>query len=346
VIRVLIAEDSAVTREYLVYLLEEDPLISIVGTARNGKEAVELAERLRPDVILMDVHMPLVNGYEATRRIMERWPAPIVMATASSSELETHGGFRALEAGALVLVDKPPGPDDPGRDDAARELLRTLKLMAEVKVVRRWAARPQPAPVPVPPPRGVPARVVAIGASTGGPPVLAQILRTLPATLGCPVLVVQHIAAGFTAGFVDWLASVIPVPVRLARAGERAEPATVYVAAGGGHLRLGRDGRIAIDDGPARHGFRPSISHLFESVADVCGSAAVGILLTGMGRDGADGLRRLRDTGALTVAQDEASSVVFGMPAEAVRLGAAASVLPPEGIAALLCSLNGGRPGT
>jgi two-component system chemotaxis response regulator CheB len=344
VIRVLVAEDSAVTREYLVHLIECDPGVALAGLARNGEEAVELARRERPDVILMDVHMPRLDGYQATRLIMESTPTPIVMATASSSEVETHGGFHALQAGALVLVDKPPGPGAPSSEAGARELIRTLKLMAEVKVVRRWAARPRPAaasPAPAAPPGTAAPRALAIGASTGGPPIVAELLRTLPPALTTPVLVVQHIGAGFAAGFAEWLAAEVPRRVKLAEDGEPTRPGTVYVAPGSAHLGLTRGGRIAFDRGVARHGFRPSISHLFDSVAAACGPAAVGILLTGMGRDGADGLRRLRDAGALTVAQDEATCIVYGMPREAVRLNAARHVLAPAEIATLLRSLNG-----
>ena len=327
-IRVLLAEDSAVTREYLKWLLEQDPELEVVGAAPDGERAVALAERLRPDVILMDVHMPGLDGFDATRQIMERFPTPIVMATASTSR-----AFEALEAGALVLLAKPPAPWEDGHEAAAEELLRTIKLMAEVKVVRRWAdngarrvRRPR-AP-----------RVVAIGASTGGPQVLAAILGELP-PLGVPVVLVQHISLGFIEGFVEWLDSRAPMPVRIARHDDRLTPGTVYVADGGHHVTLTRDRRIALDDGPPVNGFRPSISRLFDSVAETCGQAAVGVLLTGMGRDGADGLRRMRDAGALTIAQDEASSVVFGMPGEAVRLEAAVDVLPPAAITETLRGL-------
>jgi two-component system chemotaxis response regulator CheB len=340
VIRVLLAEDSAVTRMYLQHVLEGDPEIRVVAVAANGEEAVALASRERPDVVLMDVHMPALDGYEAARAIMRATPLPIVMTTASSGELGTHGGFRALEAGALVIVEKPPGLAHPRHEEVERELLRTLKLMAEVKVVRRWrdganAEPPRPPAVPTSP------CAIAIGASTGGPPVVAELLRALPATLDAPVLVVQHIGEGFVQGFAEWLATVCPRPVAMARQGRPADGGTVYVAGGGAHLGLSRDRRLTLEQGPPRHGFRPSISRLFESVAASCGPDAVGILLTGMGRDGADGLLALRDAGATTIAQDEASSVIYGMPAEAVRLGAARHVLAPAGIAALLQSLDG-----
>lgn len=341
-IRVLIAEDSAVTREYLTWVLGEDPDLEVVGAARNGEEAVELTERLRPDVIVMDVHMPVLDGFDAARQIMERVPTPIVMATASSSSAETRGAFHALEAGALILLNKPPAPWDPDHEKAARELLRTVKLMAEVKVVRRWAAAGIVGPAPRFEGMGTP-RVVAIGASTGGPQVLSSILAGLPGALSVPVLLVQHISDGFIGGFAEWLATRTTMAVVVAEHGDELCPGTVYVAGGGRHMTLSRQRRIALEADPPVHGFRPSISRLFESVAQAYGREAVGVLLTGMGRDGADGLRRLRDAGALTIAQDAATSVIFGMPGEAVRLDAAVDVLSPASIAEALWALEAER---
>jgi two-component system chemotaxis response regulator CheB len=340
-IRVLLAEDSAVTRAYLSYLLEDDPGIEVVGAAKDGQEAVELAAKLRPDVILMDVHMPNLDGYEATRQIMETTPTPIVMATASSSQSETRGGFTALEAGALILLSKPPALWEEGHEESAAELLRTLKLMAEVRVVRRWAGRRENGGHPsnrFPRPRDP--KVVAIGASTGGPQTISTILAALPGPLGVPVLLVQHISDGFIDGFVEWLGTRTSMRVVVAAQGDELRPGTVHVAGGGRHMTVTRDGRLNLDHGPPMYGFRPSISRLFDSVATYAGREAVGVLLTGMGRDGADGLRRMRDAGGLTMAQDEASCVIFGMPGEAVRLKAACEVLPPAAIAEALWAVE------
>jgi two-component system, chemotaxis family, protein-glutamate methylesterase/glutaminase len=338
-IRVLIAEDSAVTREYLRWLIDEAEGLEVAGVARDGEEAVALAAQLRPDVILMDVHMPQMDGFQATRLIMERHPTPIVMATASSSKAETRGAFEALDAGALLLLDKPPAPWADGHEEAATELVRSVKLMAEVKVVRRWAARPAPQDAPPRFPRVRAPQVVAIGASTGGPQVLSAILAALPAPLSVPMLLVQHISDGFIAGFVEWLGTRTPMEVVLAERGDELRPGTIYVAGSDRHMGIDGD-RISFEAGPPVNGFRPSISRLFDSVATCCGRESVGILLTGMGRDGADGLRRMRDAGALTIAQDEASSVVFGMPGEAVRLNAAVEVLSPDRIAQQLWALE------
>jgi len=339
-IRVLVAEDSAVTREYLVFLLGQDRALQVVGAARDGQEALEHAERLKPDVILMDVHMPRMNGYEATRRIMERAPTPIVMVSASLSRDEAAVAFEALRAGALTVVEKPGGPDHPDQAEDARRLVEIVKLMAEVKVVRRFPRRKRPVTPPsFPPPSGRTIRLVAIGASTGGPQVLAEILAGLPANFGAPILIVQHIAPGFTEGLAQWLGQGTRLGVKLPEPGEAVRPGTVYLAPNGWQMGIRRDGRIRLTKEAAENGFCPSASHLFQSVAEAYGRSAMGILLTGMGRDGAAGLRRLREAGGVTVAQDEETSVIFGMPGEAIRLGAAEYVLAPAQIAAAIRSM-------
>ncbi|WP_447973622.1 chemotaxis-specific protein-glutamate methyltransferase CheB [Nitrospira sp. Kam-Ns4a] len=342
-VRVLVAEDSAVTREYLVRLLSEDPALHVVGTVRNGQDAVAEAERLRPDVILMDIHMPVMNGYEATRRIMERVPTPIIMISTSLARSEVAMALEALKAGAVTVLDKPPGPDHPDRAKAARQIQETIRLMAEVKVVRRWPHRERAAPGPPAAPARVSIRIVAIGASTGGPTVLAEILSALPADFPVPILAVQHIAPGFAPGLAEWVGRETVLPVKLAESGEPARPGTVYLAPHGSQMGIGPDGRIRLtrhERPAAENGFCPSVSYLFYAVARSFGRTALGILLTGMGQDGAAGLLALRQAGGVTIAQDEASSVIFGMPGEAVRLGAAQYVLSPGQIADLLRGLG------
>ncbi len=342
-IRVLVVEDSAVTREYLAFLLGRDPALEVVGTARDGVEAVAQTERLKPDLIVMDVHMPRMNGYEATRQIMERFPMPIVMVSASLSRDETAMAFQALQAGALTLVDKPGGPDHPNQAETAGRLVETVKLMAEVKVVRRWPRYRDQGPGAKEDPRSAPdprkIRLIAIGASTGGPQVLVEILKDLPGDLPVSILVVQHIAPGFVTGLAEWLGQETRLAVKVAESGEAIRPGAVYLARDGWQMGVSPEGRIRLAKAELEGGFCPSASFLLQSVADAYGRSAVGILLTGMGRDGAAGLRQLREAGGMTIVQDEESSIVFGMPGEAIRLGAAEYVLSPRRIAEAIRSM-------
>jgi two-component system chemotaxis response regulator CheB len=348
-IRVLIAEDSAVTRELLQWVLSDDPRISVVGTARDGQDAVEKVRALRPDVVLMDVTMPRLDGYEATRQIMESTPVPIVMISSGFDKGGVASTFASLSAGAVAVVEKPVGGQGPEQVASARQLLETVLLMAEIKVVRRWAKRTGAGPKPSPPPvearpaekihRKQPLEIAAIGASTGGPAVLAEILGGQRASFPVPILVVQHIAHGFAAGLAAWLDDQTELRVKLAEPYERVQPGIVYVAPDDRQMGLATGGRIHLTEEPAEAGFRPSISHTFRSAAAHYGPAAAGVLLTGMGHDGAEGLLQIRDAGGLTFVQDEATSVVFGMAAQAIRLGAAEHVLSPAEIARLLRSI-------
>lgn len=348
-IRTLIVEDSAVEQALLTHILESDPEVQVVGNATDGEKALLAAEELKPDVITMDIHMPRLNGFDTTRRIMETNPAPIIIVSGSFYANDADKTFRAMEAGALTIVRKPRGPGHPDFQDDAAELIRTVKMMSEIKVVKRWPKlrRPAAAPSPLPVNGGVAARaeirVVAIGASTGGPAVLQEIFAALPKDLAVPILVVQHMATGFVDNFVKWLSAATGFPARVAVQGEPLLPGQAYFAPDGLHLQVSRELRIALSNDPPENGLRPAVSRLFRSVAETFGNRSVGVILTGMGRDGADDLKLLKMKGAVTVAQDQESSVIFGMPGEAVRIEAAEFVLAPERIAALVAKL--GRSG-
>ena len=350
-INVLVVEDSPVARELLVHILRRDPELRVIGTARHGGEALEFVAREKPDVITMDLAMPEVDGIEATRRIMETQPTPIVIVSGVWNPKEAETTFRAIDAGALALVEKPCGPGSPKAEAMARTLVQTVKSMSGVRVVRRWARARAAAPAsPARPKRPTvraaqkSLRVVAIGVSTGGPPVLRTILERLPKDFAAPVLVVQHIAEGFCHGLAEWLTHTAGFRTTVAEHGEMPLPGRAYLAPDGRQMGLDAQGRIELCDAPCESGLRPAAAWLFRSVAEVCGAQAAGVLLTGMGRDGAAELKLLRERGGVTIAQDRESSVVHGMPGEAIRLGAATHVLPPEKIAELLTELASGPP--
>jgi two-component system chemotaxis response regulator CheB len=337
-IRVLVVEDSPVAREALLHVLCSDPEIEVIGAVQDGEEAIAAVKQWKPDVVTMDIHMPRLNGYEATRTIMESCPVPIIVVSSYAARDEIATTFRAIEAGALMVLRKPAGPHHPDYQDLAEEMVTAIKLMSEVKVVRRNSRlrRAQPALVAAPAGRARQIQAVAIGASTGGPTVLLQILKALPADYPAPIFIVQHMANGFIEGLVEWLDRSCLLSVRLAAHGEVARPGCAYFAPDHHHLEIGIRGQMLLIGGRRADEFCPSVSHLFHSMAETYGALAAGILLTGMGEDGAAGLRMMREKGALTIAQDESSCAVFGMPKEAIRMCAAERVLSPENIPSIL----------
>lgn len=344
-IRVLVVDDSTVARELLTHILGSDPGIEVIGAVGNGFEAIKATVLDKPDLITMDVHMPGMDGFEATRTIMESTPVPIVIVTGSCNMRELETSFQAIDAGALMVLEKPQGIGHPDYKKSAANLISTVKLMAEIKVVRRWKrkARPQPAlrgALPFGPDfRPVAVEIVAIGASTGGPPVIERILAELPKDFGPPVLIVQHMADGFIPGFVEWLGQTSTVPVHVAFHGTLARPGHAYVAPNGFQMKMDSAGRICCTLDAPENGLRPSVSYLFRSIAENYGKKAIGVLLTGMGKDGALELRLMKEKGAVTIAQNEETSAVYGMPGEAVKLEATRYVLPAGRIAAVLATL-------
>jgi two-component system, chemotaxis family, protein-glutamate methylesterase/glutaminase len=338
-IRVLVVDDSPVARAVLVHLIEGAGDMSVVGTAGDGVEAIEAAERLRPDIITMDIMMPRMGGPEAIDHIMHKVPTPIVVVTGNTITEEVRATFRSLESGALAILPRPHGMDTPEHEASAEELLQTLRLMSEVKVVRRLNRRSHPRKVVrIDESQAHAFRMVAFGASTGGPAALKTIVSELRRDFPVPLLIVQHIAPGFVEGFVNWLRDSGNLPVHLARDGEPLLPGTIYVAPEAAHIGFGGNERVRLSSVRATElgMICPSVTHLFNSVADVFGPQAIGVLLTGMGRDGADGLLKMKRAGAITIAQDRQSSMVHGMPGEAIALGAADFILPPARIAELL----------
>ncbi len=340
-IHVLVAEDSVTTRELLVEILHSDAEVRVVGEAKNGIEALEMARRLRPDVVTMDIRMPVMDGFEATKRIMIEAPTPIVIVSASLDVREVEISMHALRVGALAVLPKPPGPGAPDFEDASRRFIATVKAMAGVKVVRRRLGRGRLEPVPEAPAarNGARARIVALAASTGGPAALHRVLSELPGELSVPILVVQHIASGFIQGLASWLNTVSPLKVKVAENGEPPAPGTVYLAPDSHHLGVSDRNTVLLSTAAPIKGFRPSATFLFQSVGQVFGTSAVALVLTGMGEDGVEGLRAFRNAGGRVVAQDEASSVVYGMPGAAVAAGFVDVSLPLAAIPSQLVDI-------
>ena len=341
-IKVLIVEDSQVIRDLLTFILSSDPAIQVIGTACDGREAVRAVREMRPDVVTMDIVMPNMDGYEATRIIMETTPTPIVIVSASWDPKEVEKTFQAMEAGALAAVAKPVGVDHPNYKQHTKELIQIVKLMSEVKVIKRRPLERKgvvifgKSPADLIPPAMPDLKAVAIGASTGGPQAIEAILSRLPKDFPAPLLIVQHIATGFVHGFADWLAHSSGRPVKMAAHGEYLLPGRAYIAPDDLQMGVEKGGRIILSSSEPENGLRPSVSWMFRSVSEVFGKNAIGVLLTGMGKDGAQELKRMKEKGAVTIAQDRESSIIYGMPGEAIAIDAASHVLSPVGIAEFL----------
>jgi len=342
-IRVLLVDDSRLVRTVLRELLEADPELRVVGEAGDGLQGVAKCLELEPDVVLMDVQMPELDGLEAVERIMKLRPTPVIVLSATVSPGEVGSAFRAVRAGAFEVLPKPAGLTTPAAYAQLAEALRSrVKLYARVGKRRGWggpldAVPPPPASLRAP---GASLRVVGVGASAGGPRTLSAVLSALPENFPCPILLVQHISPGFVRGFAQWLSREIAFPVRTVAERELLRPATVYVAADDRHLRV-RRGLALAGEGPPQHGCRPAVDVLFHSLAEEYGSLSVAVLLTGMGKDGAEGALAVRRAGGEVLVQDEDTSVIFGMPKAAIDLGAATRVAPAPDIPRLLVEAVG-----
>ena len=351
---VVVVDDSPVQRRFVRAAVEADPDFTVVGEARNGKEAVALVARLRPAAVLMDLELPVMSGIEAIERIMATSPTPILVYSAHVGGEDSANALEALAAGAVDVLAKP-GPDDRGSlDEYADQLRKKLRVAARVRVITHprgklktrevVGSRPgltTPAPLPIEPLEvraGV--KLLAIGASTGGPQALHTLLRCLPADLEQAVLVVQHMAEGFIPGLASWLDQLVPMPVVVGASGKRLLPGQITIAPSGRNL-LVQDDRLrvlCVDPEPGQFHV-PGIDQCFASVADALGPDAIGVILTGMGRDGAQGLKQMRARGAMTLGQDEATSTVYGMPQAAFAMDAVERQLPLEDIAPALLGL-------
>lgn len=346
-LRVMIVDDSRVIREFLTQVIARDPRLQVVAAVESGEQAMRVLTHVAPDVISMDICLPGWNGFETTRRIMAERPTPIVVVAADAGPTEPKASLDALRAGALSVLEKPAGNSLGDYEAFAERLCTQLAIMSQVRVVtQRNGFRPRAAPAAKPRTTSHQGNarptdkheLVGIVASTGGPNALVEVLNGLGPEFPLPVLIVQHMTQSFSSAFVEWLDDVCAAPVREAQQGMRPEAGHVYVAPADRHLVL-RPSRLGLEDGPLVCMQRPSGTVLFQSLAATLRSQAIGVLLTGMGEDGAEGLLALREAGGHTIAEDESTAVVYGMPGAAVALGAVGESLPLPRIAPRLNEL-------
>jgi two-component system, chemotaxis family, protein-glutamate methylesterase/glutaminase len=349
-IKVLVVDDSRVSQKLYQYLISNDPRFELICMAGNGKEAIDCVTNLHPDIVSMDIEMPGMDGVEATRNIMQLCPVPILIVSGLYQPQEITMAMEVLNAGAVGIIPKPHGPGHPKFEKDARNYLQMLSLMSEIKVVTRKnkhldtnpfnVSRTERPNWKVAELNAENYRIIVIGASAGGPEVVKTILTGLRPDLSVPVLIVQHIDPHFAAGYCDWLATSSVLPVRLVLREEDLLPGHVYLPPGGKHLMVPSAGKVCVSDEPPIQGYRPSVGGLFRSAARAYQEKMVAVILSGMGKDGASEMKMLRDLGAYTIAQDEQSCLVFGMPGEAIKLGGAIQVLSPAAILSELNKLN------
>ncbi len=341
-IKVLIVEDSIVAKELLSYILNSDSDIEVIGYASNGQRALSFLENNKPDLITMDINMPGMNGYQTTKEILKKYPIPILVISAILDPNDMKSTFNAMQAGALAVVEKPHGIGHSKFNDNSKYIIKQVKMLSEIKVVRRKYTQTQVL-------RRVNKKInssnniqiVAIGISTGGPKVIQEIVLNIKSSFSKPILITQHISEGFAESYVSWLKEVSNLPVKLAENGETLLDGHIYVAPSTLSLTVSANKRVCLK-APKQNSNKPipSVSEMFLSVDKIYRQNALGILLTGMGRDGAKELKIMRDNGATTIAQDEESSTIFGMPKVAIELGGAELVMNPTKIIEYLNKLN------
>lgn len=341
-LRVFLVDDSLIAITLLKRMLSTAPDLEVVGTAKNGKVALELIPSGRPDVILTDLHMPVMDGFELTKELMAIYPKPILVVSASVNE-GNRNVFELLEAGAVDVFPKPRSGLEAEFMGQADDLINRIRILSGVRVFRKPKKEPEKPTIIPPPDFRLPEKhgllqIVAIGASTGGPQAFQYILTRLPSSFNLPLVCIQHIGQYFIEGFTEWLRSICSIKIEIAREGLTPIPGTAYFPSGDAHLLIDENGKFMYSIDRPVNGHRPSISETFKSVAKHFGKGSMGVLLTGMGNDGAEGLKAMADEGGLTIAQDEATSIVFGMPKCAIELGAAGKVLPLEEIAPMIIS--------
>jgi two-component system chemotaxis response regulator CheB len=332
-IKVMIVDDSSVFRLFLTWVLNTDQAIEVVGAVHDGFEAVKLAPVIKPDLITIDLNMPGMSGYETTRQIMEVYPVPIIIVSGLFQTSEADMTFSALKAGALTILPKPYGIGHPDHKDSVYNFLKMVKTLAEVKVIRRIPNHTKiRSRISVPNLQDNPINIIAIGSSAGGPPVLQEILSGLNPEFKIPIIIVQHVDPGFAINLCSWLHDTTKRNVVIANDRETIKPATIYMAPADSHITTNDTGTIIINRDDPEHGCRPSVSYLFRGILKIHGKHSLGIILTGMGTDGAKELREMFVSGCHTIVQDPATSLVNGMPGEAIRLNAASDILSPAEI--------------
>jgi two-component system chemotaxis response regulator CheB len=329
-IRVVLADDSLVVRAVLKDIFQAADDIAVVGEAENGGQAIVLTEQLKPDLVIMDIMMPVMDGLTAIEEIMARFPTPILVLSATKDDREVNHAFTAIKKGALDVMEKPRLPGLSYGNSFGAQLLDKTRTLARVRVIRRWPTKADKIGLKTGCPPGI-RTVLGIGASTGGPKAVMSIMKGLPADLKATVFIVQHIASGFARGFSQWLDRDSGHKVRLAGDGQRYGEGDVFVAPNDCHMILEKGSIRLVKDEPVNC-CRPSIDVFFTSLAREEGDRVVGVLLTGMGKDGALGLSRIKERGGFTLVQDEKSCIVFGMPKAAISLGAADEILPLSNI--------------